>query len=222
MKIFLSFTLFAIPLYSLGFPDFNSLSSGPSIDCEEGQVENSPQNIVKSLMNGKLTFMGRDLLPGSDQNRSCVFRNETAYVIYRNCMGSKREAPATSITVIPFNGGSVDFYIENSGRNNGAISSMTRSQYDSTWRVSLANTPPPGNLNMDGVKAYLQASVSMTRGGCFIGSTGEAQNLSSKGACFGGYQNRQWLSDAEAFWREPGSSWGQSLEKLRTHVNNSY
>lgn len=222
MKTIILFSLFAFPVLAQNLPNLDQVAAGPRVECDEECTESCPQNIVRTVLNGNLTFMGRDLLPGSDQNRSCVFRGETAYVIYRNCMGNKHEAPATSITVIPFSGGSIDFYVENSGTNNGAISTMPRSQYDSTWRVSLANTPAPGQLNMDGVKSYLRTSQSAMRGGCYVGGTGGAQNLSARGACYGGFQNPQWLSSAESFWRDPGPNWNQTLQRLRTKVSSSY
>lgn len=195
---------------------------GPEVTCENcSDQTNCPQKIVDQLLNGELTFMGRDLLPGSDQNRSCVFRSATAYVIYRNCMSNKREAPATSISVIPFTGGMIDFYVENSSQLNEPISTLQRSQYDSTWRVSLAQTPVPGQLNMDGIKTYLRNAQSR-QSGCYVGNSMAAQDMSQRGACYGGARNPQWLSDAEAFWKNPGPDWTRTLQHVRRRVNASY
>jgi len=198
---------------------------GPEVTCENcSDQTNCPQKIMDQLLNGELTFMGRDLLPGSDQNRSCVYRSATAYVIYRNCMGSRREAPATSISVIPFTGGMIDFYIENSSRQNAAISSLRRDQYDSSWTVSIKNTPAPGQLNLEGVKTYLRdaSSPSFRGGGCYVGGSMAAQNMSTRGNCYSGYSNPNWVRDAEAFWRNPGPDWQRTLQHLHRKVSTSY
>lgn len=202
-----------------------ALSGDPSpvATCEDCADDPScPQNLVRDVLNGPLTFMGRDLLPGSDQNRSCVFRGATAYVIYTNCMGNKREAPATDIKVIPFTGGMISFYIENSSQQNSPISTLQRSQYDSTWRVSMQPTPPTGTLNMDGVKSYLQSATTRMGGGCFVGASMGAQDMAHRGACYGGYQNETWMSSARDFWQNPGAEWPQTLQRLRTTVSRSY
>lgn len=224
MKTLIILSLFFTISSSFAQNSFKVLEGqvGPEVTCDtcSDQV-NCPQKIVDQLLSGQLTFMGRDLLPGSDQNRSCVFRSETAYVIYRNCMSSKREAPATSISVIPFTGGYIDFYIENSSRLNDPISTLQRSQYDSTWRVSYGATPPPGQLNMEGIKTYLR-NAQNRRGGCYVGDSMGAQNMSQRGQCYGGVQNPTWLSDAEAFWRNPGPDWQRTLQHVRSRVNASY
>jgi hypothetical protein len=86
MKTFILLSLLVTPLFAQDFSVLNRAASGPSaMNCEDcGDSANCPQNIVKDVLNGNLTFIGRDLLPGSDQNRSCVFRGATAYVIYTN------------------------------------------------------------------------------------------------------------------------------------------
>ncbi len=201
------------------------LSGDPSpvVKCEDCADDPScPQNLMRDVLNGPLTFMGRDLLPGSDQNRSCVFRGPTAYVIYTNCMGSKREAAATDIKVIPFTGGMISFYIENSSQVNTPISTMTRAQYDSTWRVSIQPTPVTGQLNMDGIKDYLRTASTRMGGGCYVGNSMGAQDMSHRGNCYGGYQNQAWMSQAVDFWQNPGAQWPQTLQRLRTTVNGSY
>lgn len=201
------------------------LSGGaaPVAECEDCSDDPScPQNLVRDVLNGPLTFMGRDLLPGSDQNRSCVFRGPTAYVIYTNCMGNKREAPATDIKVIPFTGGMISFYVENSSQLNTPISTLQRSQYDSTWRVSFQPTPATGTLNMDGVKSYLQSATTRMGGGCFVGASMGAQDMAHRGACYGGYQNETWMNSAREFWQNPGDQWTPTLQRLRTTVSRSY
>ncbi|MFL5783503.1 MAG: hypothetical protein ACJ76H_02765 [Bacteriovoracaceae bacterium] len=193
---------------------------GPQVSCDSCSDQvNCPQRIVEQLRTGKLTFLGRDLLPGSDQNRSCVFRSESAYIIYRNCMGNKHEAPATSIAIIPFTGGMIDFYIENSSQVTDPISTLQRSQYDSTWRVSYSPTPAPGELNMEGIKTYLKAPHAS---GCYVGDSMGAQNMASHGNCYGGYKNSEWVTDAESFWKNPGPEWSRTLQQLRTKVSASY
>lgn len=180
----------------------------------------TPQQAIEDINSGKLTFLGRDLFPGSDQNRTCVYKSETAYILYNNCMSSKKEAPATDIEVISFNGGIMKFYIENN-KTPGPISSNVRSQYDSTWTVSYLESVVPGDLNVQGLIRYKQRfNTSTTGGGCYVGGSFQAQNMSEKGNCYGNLKGKAdaWLSRSEDFWRNPGEDWYQSLKHLRKTV----
>ena len=78
--------------------------------CEASQVPAlTPQEAIKAINSGKLVYIGRELLAGHDQNRSCVYKSDTAYIIYHNCMGSKKESEATislkinNIIILHFN-----------------------------------------------------------------------------------------------------------------------
>lgn len=224
MKTLILFSLFVTPLFAQNFDVLNQAANGPDpLNCEEcADTPDCPQTILKDVLNGNLTFMGRELLPGSDQNRSCVFRGATAYVIYTNCMGNKREAAATDITVLPFTGGKISFYIEN-GREPRPISTLSRSDYDSSWRVSIEDTPATGQLNMQSLITHLRNTQSPTnRRGCYVGDSFGARNPSATGKCYGGYSNPRWVSAAEKFWVDPGPEWSGTLQRLRQKVISSY
>ena len=177
----------------------------------------SPQDALRDINSGKLTFMGRDLFPGSDQNRTCVYKSDKAYILYNNCMSSKKEAPATDIEVISFDGGVIRFYVEN-GQNPAPISTLPRSAYDSSWTVSLNPGPPPGNIGVAGLKAYKEKVNPGSSGGCSVGNAFGARNMDTKGFCYGGYKSPEWMPGAESFWREPGDSWIKAKQLLRKTV----
>ncbi len=195
----------------------------PVATCEDcADDPTCPQNLMRDVLNSPMTFMGREIMPGSNQNYSCVYRGATAYIIYGNCMGSKREGAATDIKIMPFTGGMISFYVENSSQVNTPISTMQRSQYDSTWRVSFQPSPATGTLNMAGVKSVLESANTRTSGGCYVGASMGAQDMAHRGACYGGYQNETWMSSARDFWQNPGTEWPQTLQRLRTTVTRSY
>lgn len=185
-------------------------------------VEGIGPEAAVDAMKGPLTFLGRDLFPGSDQNRTCVYKSATAYILYGNCMASKKEAAATDITVIDFKGGTTHFYIENG--HDGAISGMTRSQYDSTWTIDYIPTREPGTLNVNGLKDYMESySMINNKGGaCFIGGSFKAQDMSSRTQCYGPIKGSakasEWGNGAESFWRDPGQKWYDTLKSLRKTI----
>ncbi|MBA2403763.1 MAG: hypothetical protein H0V66_03245, partial [Bdellovibrionales bacterium] len=41
----------------------------------------SPHQALKDINTGKLTFMGRQIFPGSGQNYTCVYKSQTAYIL---------------------------------------------------------------------------------------------------------------------------------------------
>lgn len=174
------------------------------------------------LMNGPLTFLGRDLFPGSDQNRTCVYKSATAYILYGNCMASKKEAAATDITVIDFNGGMTHYYIENN--HEGPISNDKRSDYDLSWTVDYIPSDVPGTLNVSGLKNYIQTydMTNNNKGACFIGGSMKAKEMSTRSQCFGAIKGTaaasEWSSSADEFWREPGQKWYDTLKSLRKTV----
>jgi len=180
----------------------------------------TPQQALEDINSGKLTFMGRDLFPGSDQNRTCVYKSETAYILYNNCMSSKKEAPATDIEVISFNGGIMKFYVEN-GKIPDPISTLDRSQYDSTWTVSYLESAVPGALNVNDLKRYKERfNTSQNKGGCYVGGSFQAQNMSQKGVCYGNLKDKapNWIRSSETFWRNPGEEWNKTKKYLRKTV----
>lgn len=194
--------------------------------CEAKQVaeapaprggDYTPQDALRDINSGKLTFMGRDLFPGSDQNRTCVYKSDKAYILYNNCMSSKKEAPATDIEVISFDGGVIRFYVEN-GQNPAPISTLPRSAYDSSWTVSFNPGPPPGSIGVAGLKAYKEKVNPSSSGGCSVGNAFGAQNMNTKGFCYGGYKSPEWMPVAESFWKEPGDDWLKAKQLLRKTV----
>ncbi len=205
----------------------NDKSLAPDAVCNTCEASGTssaigPQAVVEKIFDGNLTFLGRDLFPGSDQNRTCVFKSQTAYVLYHNCMASKKEAAATDIDIIDFNGGITHFYIENSHTN--PISQMTRSGYDSTWTVDYIRTQPPGNLNVASLKSFMEQHSTMNNksGACFIGGSFKAKDPSQRTQCFGPIKDtpaaKEWGESADTFWQEPGSRWYEALRHLRKSV----
>jgi hypothetical protein len=179
-----------------------------------------PLEAVHDINNGRLTYMGRDLFPGSFHNSSCVYKSDSAYVIYNNCPLSKLEAPATDIEVISFKGGLIRFYIENESAR--AVSKLTRAQYDSTWTVEFTMSKVPGNLSVKGLMDYKEDVYNGNDPVCYVGESFEALNFETKGKCLGNNPiGITWLPGAEAFWREPGEAWYSTKKYLRKIINET-
>lgn len=189
--------------------------------CEASQVPAlTPQEAIKAINSGKLVYIGRESLAGHDQNRSCIYKSDTAYIIYNNCMGSKKESQATEIEVLSFKGGQTRFYIENN-KTVGPISNVKRADYDMVWSVDYVQTPAPGKLDLAGVKKFYAATVDdYVKGSCFIGRTFGAQDMSSVANCrkMDTDVAHKWKSEAESFWREPGEEWYAAKKYLRKTV----
>ncbi len=183
----------------------------------------TPQQALADINAGQLKFIGRDLIPGNDQNKTCVFKTERAYVLYNNCMANRREAPATDIEVISFDGTIVRWYVENYS-NLERISRLQRSQYDGTWSISSIPSIAPGpNMNLAQLKAYKAGIVSNYDGACWIGRTGGAKDLTSKASCYGTVKNAQstWAPEGESFWLNPPASWVSTHQVLRKLVETT-
>lgn len=183
----------------------------------------TPQQALSDINNGELQFLGRDLFPGSDQNRTCVFKSKTAYVLYYNCMANKKEAPATDIEVISFDGGVVRYYVENY-HDTGKISQMDRSQYDGSWNTSFTPSDAPGNLNVAQLKAYKEKLLIPKDGACWVGDTGGAKKADTKSNCYGNSKPllEKWGPEAESFWKDPGAEWKTTHQKLRRLVETAF
>lgn len=192
----------------------------PQVECasptEDAAPLYTPTEAMKDIRAGKLVFLGRDLFPGSDQNRTCVYKSESAYILYNNCMGNKKESPATDIEVISFKGGIESFYILNKDAK-VPVSTMERSSYDMSWRVSVTPTPPAGNMNMAELKKFKE-KYDPTSAGCTIGSTFKAQDMTSTVYCFHGATDPRWVTEGEKFWKEPGDEWLKTKQYLRQVV----
>lgn len=205
---------------SINVEKLNSINNN-ALDCEKpianGDQLYTPQEALNDINSSKLVFLGRDLFPGNDQNRTCVYKNEKAYVLYHNCMSNKKESSATDIEVISFNGGIVSFYIQNA-RGNTPVSETDRADYTMTWRVSSQPSPSVGKMSVADLKEYRKAH---TNSGCFIGSTFKAQDMNSKVHCFKGFENNSWATAGESFWREPGDEWMKTQKHLRDVVKGS-
>lgn len=187
--------------------------------CDKLNWIYTPQEAVQD-MKSPLRFLGRDLFPGSDSNRTCVFKAERAYILYYNCMKDRKEAPATEIEVISFGGGIVRFYVENN-KVITRISQTPRSKYDSTWSLNYYPSQAPGDLDITQLRAYKEKFHPAAPGGaCWIGGTGGAQDMSSKVSCFGQIKSQQgnWAPSAESFWKDPGEDWPKVQQLLRNQV----
>lgn len=195
----------------------------PCATCEVshlGSKQNiyTPEQAIADINAGTLQFLGRDLFPGSDSNRTCVFKSSRAYVLYNNCMGNKSEAPATDIEVISFDGGIAHFYVEHFG--SGAISAIPRSSYKGTFTLNFIPTESIGNMTIAQLKAFKVKYDTSTNDGCWIGSPNGAQDMASKASCYGRTKQElsAWNPDAETFWKNTGNNWQATLQKLRQTI----
>lgn len=197
-------------------------TKAPCVTCEVsrlgGQNIYTPEQALADINAGELQFLGRDLFPGSDSNRTCVFKSSRAYVLYNNCMGNKSEAPATDIEVISFEGGIGRFYVEHFGA--GAISAIPRTSYKGTFTLNFVPTEPVGTMNIAQLKAFKVKYDTATNDGCWIGSPSGAQDMQSKATCYGKTKQalNAWNSPAESFWKNPGNNWQSTLQKLRQTI----
>jgi hypothetical protein len=189
--------------------------------CAASQVPAlTPQEAIKAINLGKLVYIGRELLAGHDQNRSCVYRSDTAYIIYHNCMGSKKESEATEIEVLSFKGGMTRFYIQNN-KTVGPVSNTKRADYDMVWTVDHVQTAAPGKFDLAGIKNFYAGTIDdYAKGSCFIGRTFGAQDMTSVANCrkMDTDVAAKWKSEAESFWKEPGEEWYAAKKYLRKTV----
>lgn len=182
----------------------------------------SPQNALADINSGDLKFIGRELMPGSGQNRTCIYQNAKVYVLYNNCMASRKEAPATDIEVISKQGGTVKFYVEifDAGK---PMSKLSRDEYKKgTFSVAFTKTPPPGNLNVSKMVDYLKSN-EINGNACFLGATFKAQDMNTKAACIGQLEDKvsDWAPSAESFWKNPPQEWYSTQSKLRKLVETT-
>ena len=191
----------------------------PEVACASEKIPKTPQEAIEDVNSGKLTFLGREKFPGSFQNYTCVFKSESAYVLYHNCMGNKKESPSMDMEIISFDGDITSFYIENK-KTDIPVSERVRSQYDMSWRVGHTPSPPVGNLTVSEIIVFREKYDESSEG-CFIGSTFKAKDMNSKVQCFGGVVAPEWTTAAESFWKKPGKEWYQTKKHLRAAVKLS-
>lgn len=183
----------------------------------------SPQNALSDINSGDLKFIGRELMPGSGQNRTCIYQNAKVYVLYNNCMSNRKEAPATDIEVISKQGGTVKFYVEMFNTGGKKMSKLTRDEYKSgTFSVVYTKTPPPGNLNVKKTIDFVKSN-EINGNACFIGSTFKAHDMNTKATCIGGEVDKvsDWAPSAESFWKNPPQEWYTTQSKLRKLVETT-
>ncbi len=190
----------------------------PEVNCDKHLI--TPEEALAELNSSSKTFLGRKNLPGHDQNYTCVYKTSKAYVLYHNCMGSKREYNALDFEVIPFDGNIIGFSMENN--NIGLPSTLKRSQYNMNWAVSFQlSNPPGGNLSIDQLHTYLSSNSLL--GSCFVGGTYKAQDMKQEAQCSERIKNAdtaQWVQKATAFWREPGDDWYRAISESRRRMTS--
>lgn len=179
----------------------------------------SPQMAMEDINSGNLKMLGRAIMPGSGQNYSCFFENERAYVVYDNCMGNRKEAPALDFKVISKKGGRVTFYLESFGAD-AKNSKLERSKYTGTWTIGYSPSAPPGVLDINSVKPYISSFEDSHAGGCYVGASFEAASKDPKTGCYGtaGDFAAEWLPKAQDFWKDQGPTWLPTQAKLRKLV----
>ncbi len=191
----------------------------PRTPLRDASEPYTAQSALEELNSEELKFVGRDLMPGSGQNRSCIFQNSKVVVIYDNCMGNKKEAAVTDVRIISKAGGEVSFYVENASSK--VVSKMKRSEYDSTWRVSYAASKAPGTTNVAGIKKYMEDNENNTNY-CFIGTSFAAKS-DAKAICSDTVSGDKgkWISETESFWSNPPETWYTTQAKLRRLVEKA-
>lgn len=198
----------------------------PCIQTENSPLQNletySPQAALADINSAELKFIGRELMPGSGQNRTCIYQNAKVYVLYNNCMANRKEAPATDIEVISKQGGTVKFYLEIFSSNK-KMSQLKRDEYaKGTFSVAYTKTKPPGVLNVSKTMDFLKSN-EINGNACFIGSTFKASDKNTKATCMGELKEKasDWSPSAESFWQNPPQEWYATQNKLRKLVETT-
>ena len=186
------------------------------------QTTYSAQQALADINTEDLKFIGRDKMPGSDLNKACVYKNSKIYLIYNNCMANKKESNTSEIEVISKDGGIFRFYAENFDLPT-PTSKLDRGQYNGSWDIRYIAGESPGDMNMSAIKSYLESN-SGTNGVCWVGSSGKAQDLTSKAVCYGPKLSdklKDWGPKAESFWLNPPAEYYTTLVKLRKLVKET-
>jgi len=185
-----------------------------------------PDQALKDINSGKLQFMGRvHIVSRGGQNYSCIYKNAKAYVVYNNCMGSKKEANVADLEVITKGGDYFKFYLEiyDSPKK---PSMMRREDYRSgTWDMVSAKGRAPGEMNIKQFKEYMEVRSDEQAGNvCFIGGSNKVNSSSVKADCIGNMtsQKSQWAASSENFWKNPSEEWYQTQKNLRKVVVGSF
>ena len=180
----------------------------------------SPQEALADLNSENLKLVGKDFMPGDEKIQSCIFQNSKVYVIYEYCTKNRKEAEATSITIISKTGGETSFFLQNSDAVKKPASKAKRSEYDLSWTVTSKSTTPPKSNNVSGIKDYVNASADSNF--CLIG---KSLNITdgAKPKCneeVTGDKDK-WMKEAESFWKNPPESRYSTLGKLRGLVEKT-
>ena len=185
-----------------------------------------PDQALKDINSGKLQFMGRvHIISRGGQNYSCIYKNAKAYVVYNNCMGSKKEANVADLEVITKGGDYFKFYLEiyDSPKK---PSMMRREDYRAgTWDLVTAKGRAPGEMNIKQFKEYMEVrSDEQASNVCFIGGSNKVNSSSIKADCIGNMtsQKSQWAASSESFWKTPSEEWYQTQKSLRKVVESSF
>lgn len=187
----------------------------------------TPQDAVSDALSSKLVFKYYAQLPGAgDSVGSCVFANDKVLVVYNACLRSKKEAPATNIDIISFDGGMVSFYIENSERAGmkGKNSQLRREDYDGNWRVSFAQTNSAfrPEMSMSELRSYYVANYGvLAKSSCYVGGTLVSNPIPR---CKGRALEIQdaWGASAAEFWAQPDENWYTFQKLMRSEIASQY
>ncbi len=194
------------------------------IPSSENIVETySPQSALADINSGDLKFVGRELMPGFSENKSCIYQNEKVYVIYNHCMADKKEYEATDIEVISKQGGKVRFYLEvfDDGKKNN--SELLRNDYDKgTFTIEYSKTLPPGDLDVAKTQEFINKN-NTNMNSCFMGLDFKIADKNTKAVCMGEVENKtsEWAKNTESFWQDPPQEWYATQKKLRNLVENT-
>ncbi len=197
-------------------------------NCTDGQSDEnnpskalmSPQKALEEITSEPLKYIGRDLLPINDQNRSCLFENSKVVVIYNNCRSDKKEVRAQDINIISKNGGMIRFYNEIFGSNK-AHSSIPRAEYDGTWTIEWTPTPKIEKATMKNIIDLLKENKNQTLSeSCYIGSSFKAKERTAQAYCPSSkkYNYDEFKKSSEVFWSEPPQLWYDFQKNIRKLV----
>ncbi|MBD66321.1 MAG: hypothetical protein CME62_14010 [Halobacteriovoraceae bacterium] len=201
--------------------------SGPS---PAGQTRSyGPMDALDDINSGSLEFIGRGLFNGMGSVfssgpgiRTCVYKNERAYILYRGCMGNKSEAPNLDLTVINYDGDITRFYAETPHGFNGSLSQSDISVYESAWSITSKKVSPVSeNLGMEEMNTYMHGvNNNWDLPSCTISGPAGQEGFAG---CMNNYPNENSvMSRIRNFRNDPPEMWQETLQSLRQRVLSSY
>lgn len=220
-----------VDLSTLQLPPIRNLSS-TNTDIETGSTADTPVfgplEALEALNSDELDFIGRGnftnpdlpVIHGGEGDRTCVYRNNQAYVLYRACKGNKREGPNVEVTVISFSGEYLEITVDTAGDFTGSLSQSNPEEAYQSFSTSYKRLDPIGrNLDLQGVYDYLQRQ-NAPRGRCYVTAPYTSIAFTQ---CSSDTPNADaLLRSTISFMDNPPPVWLETLQNLRRVVPDSY